>query len=212
MHALCGDTLVNSAQCVQRRLQKEQEELARKQKEDLERERKPTDGATAAQDQVAEAWRKAQQEAAPRRGRHSGRHGSPSRGGGVSTGGGAPSQAAIVGLRESRSRSKSPGREGGARALAFSNAGGVTGGHTGRVGFADPHTPGHDPEYDRHPSGHHGGMSGGPAGGIRPVSGRYPGPVPSHLGSDAVTHKLDQVSTPPPPPNYIGAFYTALDI
>lgn len=178
--------------CVQRRLQREQEELARKQQEDLERERKPADN-TSAQDQVAEAWRKAQQESAPRRGRHSGRHGSP--GHGTSTGGGgAPSHAAVAGLRESRSRSRSPGRDGGGGVHVFPErmAQGVPGGHA-RVGYVDSSVPGHDRGYERGPSGNHGGFQGVSGSAHRPQSSHYPALV--QVGGDSVSQKLEQVCT-----------------
>ena len=170
---------------VQRRLQREQEELARKQKEDLERERKPSDN-TSAQDQVAEAWRKAQQEAAPRRGRHSGRHGSPSRGGSAGGGGAAPpppQHTAVANLRESRSRSRSPGRDGGggAHGLSDRGTGGLQGGQT-RVGFAEPLDAGHERGFERGLSGH-GGFHRGPGASQRPLSSRRPGPGGDQLGS-----------------------------
>lgn len=176
---------------VQRKLQREQEELAQKQREDLECERKPAEN-TSAQDQVEEAWRKAQQEAGSRRGRHgSGRHGSPTHGASTGGGGGAPSQhAAVTGLRESRSRSRSPGRDGGGGAHVFSDRG--PGGHA-RVGFADSHAAGYDRGYERGPSGHHGGFQGGSGAGQRPLSSRLPEPGAAQHGHDSVSQKLEQV-------------------
>lgn len=183
---------------MQKKLQREQEELARKQKEDLERERKPADN-TCAQDQVAEAWRKAQQEAAPRRGRHSGRHGSPPRGASIGGGGAAappPTHTAVAALRESRSRSRSPGREGGAGAHGFSDRGmvGVQGGQA-RVGFVDPLDPRQERGFDRGQSGH-GGLQWGSGAAQRPLSSIRSGPGVDQLGSDSVSQKLEQVWSP----------------
>jgi hypothetical protein len=186
--------------CAQQKLQKEQEELARKQREDLERERKPADN-TSAQDQVAEAWRKAQQEAAPRRGkqsgRHSGRHGSQSHGDGA-----ASNQPVVAGVLESSSHSRSPQRDGAVGAHEFVDRE-VPGGHA-RVGFAGPRATvqGREQEgYGQGPSGHHAGFQREFSAAQRPLHSHHPGFAPSgeHV-SDAVVQKLEQVCVVPESP------------
>lgn len=59
---------------LQRRIKREQEELERKQQNELDCERNPG-GAEAARDEVAEAWRRAQEEAAASKRLHGGRGG-----------------------------------------------------------------------------------------------------------------------------------------
>lgn len=62
------------AAILQRRIKREQEELERKQRSELDCERNPG-GAEAARDEVAEAWRRAQEEAAANKRIHGGRGG-----------------------------------------------------------------------------------------------------------------------------------------
>jgi hypothetical protein len=180
--------------CVQQKLQKEQEELARKQREDLERERKPADN-TSAQDQVAEAWRKAQQEAAPRRGKQSGRHSGRHGGSQSHCGGAASNQPVVAGVRESSSHSRSPQRDGAVGAHEFVDRE-IPGGHA-RVGFAGPRAniQGREQEgYGQGPSGHHAGFQREFSAAQRPLHSHHPGFGPSdeHV-SDAVVQKLEQV-------------------